>query len=288
MRFEIKKHIRGPRSTAQELVAKKNAKHQMSMRVRELELRCARLEERLRADQDLRALLEQTRRRCTELEAKIGALTAASQRPAPKQPIAAMPSPNSKTERTLREFQRLTQETDEDALTLVGQKLKPIEQPPEAQAGHLRDADDAFSFDLPSLRAKPTNHADAPAHAAAPASQRERSSADLKLVAPTRPKVRRRILPLYDPRSGEYEIRQKWATIGRSKSNDIRVRNSSVSRKHARVREAANGLVIEDAGSTNGIFVNDERVDRAVLRNGDIISLGGHCELLYVEENLWP
>jgi pSer/pThr/pTyr-binding forkhead associated (FHA) protein len=41
--------------------------------------------------------------------------------------------------------------------------------------------------------------------------------------------------------------------------------------------------VIEDAGSKNGILVNSERVKRCILRDGDIVSLGGELDLRFVD-----
>jgi sulfite reductase (NADPH) flavoprotein alpha-component len=50
--------------------------------------------------------------------------------------------------------------------------------------------------------------------------------------------------------------------------------DSNVSRRHARVEIAGNELVLTDLGSTNGTFVNDERVTRHVLALGDTIRIG--------------
>ena len=41
--------------------------------------------------------------------------------------------------------------------------------------------------------------------------------------------------------------------------------------------------MIEDAGSKNGILVNSERVQRRVLRDGDVVSLGGELNLRFVD-----
>lgn len=52
--------------------------------------------------------------------------------------------------------------------------------------------------------------------------------------------------------------------------------DSEISRRHARISRGADGhLVIEDLGSANGTFVNDERIDAArTLRVGDVIRVG--------------
>jgi ABC transport system ATP-binding/permease protein len=79
---------------------------------------------------------------------------------------------------------------------------------------------------------------------------------------------------------------QKTLTIGRSSENDIALDHPAVSRVHARIskREADNAYVIEDLGSTNGTFVNGERIVQAVpLKKGDIIRIGS-VKLTYSPE----
>jgi len=48
-----------------------------------------------------------------------------------------------------------------------------------------------------------------------------------------------------------------------------------VSREHARLTlSTRGGVVIEDLGSTNGVFVNSVRVDRQELHHGDVVTVG--------------
>jgi pSer/pThr/pTyr-binding forkhead associated (FHA) protein len=64
--------------------------------------------------------------------------------------------------------------------------------------------------------------------------------------------------------------------IGRSPDNDLPVDNLAVSNHHARVYFEAGRLVVEDLDSLNGTFVNDLRVERATLHDGDSIWIGKH------------
>jgi pSer/pThr/pTyr-binding forkhead associated (FHA) protein len=64
--------------------------------------------------------------------------------------------------------------------------------------------------------------------------------------------------------------------IGRSPDNDLPVDNLAVSNYHARVYVEAGRLVVEDLDSLNGTFVNDMRVERATLHDGDSIHIGKH------------
>ena len=63
-------------------------------------------------------------------------------------------------------------------------------------------------------------------------------------------------------------------TIGRAADNDIVLRDARASRHHARIDGRRGSLVLTDAGSTNGSFVNDRRVDSVALGEGDRIRLG--------------
>jgi pSer/pThr/pTyr-binding forkhead associated (FHA) protein len=64
--------------------------------------------------------------------------------------------------------------------------------------------------------------------------------------------------------------------IGRAPDNDIPVDNLAVSNYHARVYFEAGKLVVEDLDSLNGTFVNDLRIERATLHDGDSIWIGKH------------
>jgi pSer/pThr/pTyr-binding forkhead associated (FHA) protein len=72
-------------------------------------------------------------------------------------------------------------------------------------------------------------------------------------------------------------------TIGRATRADFIVDVALVSRVHCRLTEADGKLEVEDLGSTNGTFVNDRRVKRAVLAPGDRLRIG-RVELLITRD----
>ena len=74
----------------------------------------------------------------------------------------------------------------------------------------------------------------------------------------------------------EVPIGGRPVTIGRSPDNDLPVDNLAVSNHHARVYYEGSRLVVEDLDSLNGTFVNDLRVERATLHDGDSIWIGKH------------
>ena len=63
-------------------------------------------------------------------------------------------------------------------------------------------------------------------------------------------------------------------TLGRGSENDIVINNPAVSRHHATVFTNVNTVVVVDAGSTNGTFVNNTRVMEKQLEVGDEIIIG--------------
>lgn len=74
----------------------------------------------------------------------------------------------------------------------------------------------------------------------------------------------------------EYAITKRECIIGRDQVADIVISDTYVSKLHAMLQLYANGLVLLDLNSTNGTLVNSVETKKAVLRNNDIISLGGY------------
>jgi sigma-B regulation protein RsbU (phosphoserine phosphatase) len=72
----------------------------------------------------------------------------------------------------------------------------------------------------------------------------------------------------------EVEIAQTPFTLGRQGDNDLVLLDNRISRHHARVIRDLEGFVLQDAESRHGTYVNGERVERCVLKNGDRIGLG--------------
>jgi pSer/pThr/pTyr-binding forkhead associated (FHA) protein len=62
--------------------------------------------------------------------------------------------------------------------------------------------------------------------------------------------------------------------IGREAGNDLIIPDPTVSRRHARIVPEGSMLVLYDEGSTNGTFVNEQRITRQPLQPGDIVRFG--------------
>ncbi|MFP3882914.1 MAG: FHA domain-containing protein [Actinomycetota bacterium] len=77
------------------------------------------------------------------------------------------------------------------------------------------------------------------------------------------------------PRKGmSFLLKDGNTTVGRHPDSDIFLNDVTVSRHHCRFVTSGDELTVEDSGSTNGTYVNDERVDSAKLQAGDEVLIG--------------
>jgi two-component system cell cycle response regulator len=72
-----------------------------------------------------------------------------------------------------------------------------------------------------------------------------------------------------------YVLDEEELTIGRDVKNNIVVDKDNVSRRHARISIKAGKHFVEDLGSTNGTYLNEEEVvEETPLRSGDMVKVG--------------
>ena len=129
----------------------------------------------------------------------------------------------------------------------------------------------------------PTSEAADPPGGDAPAEREERQPAEGPVLVAEGDPQDQRVIPL-----------GATTTVGREPDNEVVVSQPGVSRNHARIVQAEGGYLLSDLGSSNGTFVNDQRVmDEAyLLQDGDRIRLGS-IELSFVfrlapEGTGWP
>jgi hypothetical protein len=113
------------------------------------------------------------------------------------------------------------------------------------------------------------------------------------LVQSTPPEASRELSPsqylVFPIRKTERSIIARFYSVGQTRNNDVVIRDVTVSKFHAFFQDAEDGagLVLLDARSTNGTFINEERVPRQGLgspvpvRNGDKVRFGA-VELSYL------
>jgi hypothetical protein len=79
-----------------------------------------------------------------------------------------------------------------------------------------------------------------------------------------------------------YSLEGDQIVIGRDSSNGVVINDAEISRKHSRLTFQGGKYVLEDLGSTNGTFVNGQRLaGPVVLKSGDVVSLGEQIVLMY-------
>jgi hypothetical protein len=79
-----------------------------------------------------------------------------------------------------------------------------------------------------------------------------------------------------------FPLEQEEILLGRDLANDITIGDPEVSRRHARFFMRDDNVFVEDLGSTNGTFLNSERISSPKqLRVGDVITLGENVVLVF-------
>ena len=85
------------------------------------------------------------------------------------------------------------------------------------------------------------------------------------------------------PQAGaRFTLEGELTRLGRHPDSEISLDDITVSRRHADIRRADEGYEIADSGSLNGTYVNQERIERAVLQHGDELQIG-KFRLVYFE-----
>lgn len=74
----------------------------------------------------------------------------------------------------------------------------------------------------------------------------------------------------------EVTLTDAVVNIGRKPDNDLVIDNLAVSSHHARIAKLDEGFVVQDTGSTNGLFVNGQKTAQHALKFGDQILIGKH------------
>lgn len=142
----------------------------------------------------------------------------------------------------------------------------PMSSPPPP-ANHASAALSDATIDMPM-----------PARAPPAAAPRVEQTEQIRIAAPVHPgddvSVPRLVVLSTVFAGSAYPLRAAEAVLGRTDDNDIVIEHRSISRNHCKLVREGDRVRILDLKSANGILVNGEDVEQAVLRSGDIIELG--------------
>lgn len=71
-----------------------------------------------------------------------------------------------------------------------------------------------------------------------------------------------------------FALDQSPIRLGRHPDSEIILDDITVSRRHASIEHVADGYTLSDAGSLNGTYVNQQRIDHVKLHHGDELQIG--------------
>ena len=75
--------------------------------------------------------------------------------------------------------------------------------------------------------------------------------------------------------AGERFVLEDGVThLGRHPDSETMLDDITVSRRHVAIERTADGYVVSDEGSLNGTYINQERVERALIHHGDELQIG--------------
>ncbi len=89
-----------------------------------------------------------------------------------------------------------------------------------------------------------------------------------------------------DGRKKSIPLTKKTTTLGRDADCDLRIPIDSCSRKHCQFTLQDNSLRIKDLGSSNGTFVNNQRINETRLNDGDKLTIGPVVLTVQIEDSI--
>jgi pSer/pThr/pTyr-binding forkhead associated (FHA) protein len=87
-----------------------------------------------------------------------------------------------------------------------------------------------------------------------------------------------------------FDIGNSGLSFGRAAENQVQIDDSAVSTNHAEIVIEHNGegskvYVIRDTGSTNGTYLNEEKIEQQLLHHKDVIRVGWN-NFVFMDENI--
>jgi pSer/pThr/pTyr-binding forkhead associated (FHA) protein len=93
-------------------------------------------------------------------------------------------------------------------------------------------------------------------------------------------------LVIFDNQVKAVELPDRQVLIGRSLKNDIPINDGLLSRKHCSIVPVGGGYRLLDLKSSNGTYLNGEKIDKVDLASDDIIEIG-QSVIVFMEDGVW-
>lgn len=155
----------------------------------------------------------------------------------------------------------------EESLPRLREEIDAMLDFEERRAGLARAEDRLLSFE--------TSESASPGIPVVSASFADTRHRDVELPAgATRRLTRHADAGLRLPDGSLVRITHTPFTIGRGPGNDLVIASLAVSRQHAEITRSADGFIIRDLGSRNGIIIAGRKAATALLQAGDSVTLG--------------
>src|SRR3954470_16813138 len=91
------------------------------------------------------------------------------------------------------------------------------------------------------------------------------------------------MLPCFVSLDGDADIRldHPLTLVGRDRACEVCIDSSRVSRRHCCLATGHGEVFVRDLGSTNGTWINGRRIDKGLLRSGDVLGIA-HLRLCLI------
>lgn len=157
----------------------------------------------------------------------------------------------------------LRADIDRELEGIVVRSMEPDPSRRYATAREFFEALEEYNALRPLVARSAASEPSAPAPAAAPSPP----------LAPSAPAAKKWQIVQNDGRE-THEVTAGGLVVGRDRSCNLVLTHPAVSRRHARISVEAGQVVLEDLKSANGTFVNNARVDKVNVAEGDVVRFG--------------
>ena len=142
------------------------------------------------------------------------------------------------------------------------------------QCGHRNPTESAFCSSCGALLDRPADHTVTLAKVD-PLQDAPGATDDAVVELSSLPNDVASLVVRSGPQAGaSFALSTDITRLGRHPDSEIILDDITVSRRHAEVLRVSDGYVLRDAGSLNGTYVNQQRVDEAPLQQGDELQVG--------------